>query len=64
MTENQVNIFRISPIIRITLITFYISLTIPFPFLTKVTNSPISPNMIWGGIFIGFIVIQNKIATV
>ncbi|HEY9700911.1 MAG TPA: hypothetical protein V6C58_00600 [Allocoleopsis sp.] len=62
MTENKTDIFRISPIIRITLITFYFSLTIPFPFLTKVTNSPISPNIIWGGIIVGLLLLYAALS--
>ncbi len=62
MTENQGNIFRISPIIRITLITFYFSLTLPFPFLTQVTNSPISPNIIWGGIIVGLLLLYAALS--
>jgi hypothetical protein len=53
MTSNS--IFKLSPIIRITLLTLYISLTVPLPFLSEVTGSPISPRFLWIGIAIGFV---------
>jgi hypothetical protein len=46
-------LFRLSPIIRITLLSLYAALTIPLPFLSEVTSAPVSPNAIWGGIVIG-----------
>lgn len=55
MSENQVapTIFRISPIIRITLLSLYVSLTVPLPFLAQVTAAPIPPGWLWVGISIG-----------
>jgi hypothetical protein len=47
-------IFRLSPIIRITLLTLYIALTLPLPFLAETTNAPIQPVLFWGGIILGF----------
>ena len=59
MTANSVNnypiIFRLSPLIRITLLTLYIALTVPLPFLAKFTNAPVAPNFLWIGIAMGFI---------
>ena len=34
-------VFRISPLIRITLLSLYIALTIPLPFLAQVSSAPI-----------------------
>lgn len=48
-------IFRISPLIYITLFSLYISLTIPLPFLAKTTNTPVSPVLLWIGIALGAI---------
>jgi hypothetical protein len=54
MTETK-TIFRISPLIRITLFSLYISLTIPLPFLAKTTDAPVSPVLLWIGISLGAI---------
>jgi hypothetical protein len=48
-------IFRLSPLIRITLLSLYLALTIPLPFLAKVTKAPTPPSLLWVGIVIGFI---------
>lgn len=50
-------VFRISPLIRITLLTLYFALIIPLPFLVKVTLAPIPIWLLWLGILIGGIVI-------
>lgn len=49
------SVFRLSPLIRITLLSLYIALTIPLPFLAKSTQAPIPPIFLWIGIGIGFI---------
>jgi hypothetical protein len=54
--------FRISPIIRITLFTLYFSLTIPLPFLTKVSLGSISPNLLWIGIGLGAIALYGALS--
>ena len=46
-------LFRLSPLIRITLLSLYAALTIPLPFLSEVTSAPVSPNLMWAGIVIG-----------
>ncbi len=56
------NIFNISPIIRITLLSLYIALTIPLPFLAKATSAPIPPNLLWLGIFIGAIAVYAALS--
>jgi len=48
-------IFRISPIIRITLLTFYVALTLPLPFLARASSAPVSPLLLWLGIAVGFV---------
>jgi len=45
--------FRISPIIRGTLLLLYIALTLPLPFLAEVTHQPVSPRLLWLGLMIG-----------
>ncbi|HLO85801.1 MAG TPA: hypothetical protein VK203_12450 [Nostocaceae cyanobacterium] len=54
MTANTTT-FRLSPIIRITLLSLYIALTVPLPFLAEVTKAPTPPTFLWVGITIGFI---------
>ncbi len=47
--------FRISPLIRITLLGLYIALTAPLPFLAKFTNASVSPEVMIFGLGVGFI---------
>jgi hypothetical protein len=46
-------VFRLSPLIRITLLSLYAALTIPLPFLSEVTSASVPPNVLWAGIAIG-----------
>ncbi|MBD2678981.1 MULTISPECIES: hypothetical protein [Nostoc] len=59
MTANSANtsasIFNLSPLIRITLLSLYIALTVPLPFLSQVTAAPIPPALLWVGISIGLV---------
>ncbi|MCC5646636.1 hypothetical protein LC607_27715 [Nostoc sp. CHAB 5824] len=59
MTANSANIsasvFRLSPLIRMTLLSLYIALTVPLPFLSQVTAAPVHPGLLWIGISIGFV---------
>ncbi len=50
-------IFRLSPLIRITLLSLYVALTLPLPFLAEFTNAPISPIIFWLGISIGLVIL-------
>ncbi len=61
MTLNQ-STFRISPLISITLISLYISLTIPLPFLSQITQSPIPPSLLWGGILLGLLALIGALS--
>ena len=56
------SIFRISPLIQITLISLYIGLTLPLPFLAKVTNAPIPSNLLWIGIILGLLVLVGALS--
>lgn len=60
-TENsssgQVRIFRLSPIIRITLLLLYVALTLPLPFLANVTHAAVPESVLWAGLAIGFILL-------
>ena len=56
MIENQHSetfIFRISPIIKLTLLSLYLALTIPLPFLSEATNAPVSPVILAVGLTLG-----------
>ncbi|QKQ76784.1 hypothetical protein [Nostoc sp. TCL240-02] len=59
MTANSANIlasvFRLSPLIRITLLSLYVALTVPLPFLSQVTAAPVPPILLWIGIGIGLV---------
>jgi len=66
MTAKSVNtsasIFRLSPLIRITLLALYVALTLPLPFLAKVTNAPIPPNLFWVGIALGLVAVYGALS--
>lgn len=47
--------FNLSPIIRITLLSLYIALTLPLPFLAAVTHAPVPAVLLWIGLGLGFI---------
>jgi hypothetical protein len=55
LTINSTAIFRLSPLIRITLLSLYLALTVPLPFLAEVTNAPTPPALLWVGISLGFV---------
>ncbi|NET89715.1 MAG: hypothetical protein F6K45_16760 [Kamptonema sp. SIO1D9] len=54
--------FRISPLICLTLLSLYIALTIPLPFLAKVVASPVPPALLWLGISIGLILLSGALS--
>lgn len=62
LVNNSTSIFRLSPLIRITLLSLYIALTIPLPFLAKVTAAPVPPIWLWIGISIGFIALYAALS--
>jgi len=49
--------FRLSPLIQVTLISLYLALTVPLPFLAEFTQSPISSPILWIGIGTGLIIL-------
>ncbi len=51
--NNSPSVFRLSPLIRITLLSLYVALTIPLPFLAQVTAAPIPPALLWTGLGLG-----------
>jgi hypothetical protein len=55
LNNSSTSIFRLSPLIRITLLSLYVALTVPLPFLAEVTKAPTPPTLLWIGIAIGFV---------
>ncbi len=54
LAENSpLGVFRISPLIRLTLLSLYIALTVPLPFLAEIADAPVSPALLWVGLAIG-----------
>lgn len=45
--------FRISPLIQLTLMSLYVALVIPLPFLAELTQAPIPPTLLWIGAVVG-----------
>ena len=54
--------FRISPLIRITLIALYFALTIPLPFLAQITAAPVPPLLLWLGIGLGAVALFGALS--
>lgn len=61
VTQNQTK-FPISGLIRLTLLSLYIALTIPLPFLAQTTRAPLPPQMLWLGIGIGWIILWGVLS--
>ena len=51
--------FNISPLIKLTLLSFYIALLIPLPFLAVATNASVSPVLLSVGAVIGGVVLYG-----
>lgn len=56
------SVFRISPLIRITLLSLYVALTFPLPFLAEVTAAPVSPRLLWVGMGLGLIAVYAALS--
>lgn len=56
------SIFRLSPLIRITLLSLYVALTVPLPFLSQVTDAPISPTLLWIGVGFGAVALYAALS--
>lgn len=50
-------VFRLSPLIRVTLLLFYVALTLPLPFLAEVTQAPVPVAVLWIGLAIGLMLL-------
>jgi len=58
----ELSIFQISPLIRITLLSLYLALTVPLPFLAKATSAPISPQWLMAGLILGLIALYAALS--
>lgn len=54
--------FRISPLIRLTLLLFYVALTVPLPFLADVTQAPVPPGALAIGLGLGAIALYAALS--
>ncbi len=54
--------FRISPLIRITLLLLYLALTLPLPFLAAVTAAPLPPTGLGLAIALGFLLLYGMLS--
>lgn len=55
-------IFPISPLIRLTLLSFYVSLTVPLPFLAQASQTAVPPGLLWLGISLGAIALWGVLS--
>lgn len=55
-------IFRLSPLIRITLLSLYVALTVPLPFLSQVTGAPVPPALLWVGLGIAGVALYGALS--
>jgi hypothetical protein len=63
LTSNPTpNIFRVSPLIRITLLLLYVALTAPLPFLSSYTHSAIPAAWLSIGLAIGFVLLYGALS--
>ncbi|MGB3612820.1 MAG: hypothetical protein WBA10_03435 [Elainellaceae cyanobacterium] len=55
-------LFRISPLVRITLLGLYATLLFPVPVLAQVTAAPISPGLLSFGVLVGGVLLYGALA--
>lgn len=60
--SSESRIYRLSPLIRLTLLAFYAALTLPLPFLAKFTAAPISPIALGIGLVAGAIALYGALS--
>lgn len=58
----QPSVYRISPLIRVTLLSLYVALTLPLPFLAQLTAAPVPPILLWVGIGLGAIALYGALS--
>ena len=62
MSNDVPAVFRLSPLIRITLLSLYVALTVPLPFLSDVTGSPVDPRLLWMGLGLGAMALYGALS--
>ena len=63
LTSNPTpNIFRVSPLIRITLLLLYVALTAPLPFLSNYTHAAIPASWLSVALAIGFVFLYGALS--
>jgi hypothetical protein len=60
--QNNLDRFNLSPLIRLTLISLYIALTLPLPFLAEATQAAVSPRLLWVGLVLGAIALWGALS--
>jgi hypothetical protein len=54
--------FDLSPLVRITLLSLYVALTLPLPFLAEATSAPVPPSFLWVGLVLGFVLLYGVLS--
>lgn len=54
--------FKTSPIIWLTLISLYIALVIPLPFLAEMTQAPVPSRLLWVGFAVGMVALWGGLS--
>jgi hypothetical protein len=62
LTETFPITFKLSPLIRVTLLGLYIALTAPLPLLPQTDGVSVSPQWLWFGIGLGFIALYGALS--
>lgn len=58
----MIDVFKVSPLIRITLLLLYIALTAPLPFLSNFTNAAIPASWLSIGLAFGFVFLYGALS--
>ncbi len=61
-THDATRIFRLSPLIRLTLLAFYAALTLPLPVLAAVTQATVPPALLGLGLGLGAIALYGALS--
>lgn len=61
-TNTSPTVFHLSPLIRITLLSLYIALTVPLPFLAQVTAATVPPALLFVGISLGAVALYAALS--
>lgn len=62
MSSNFPVTFHLSSLIRLTLLSLYLALTVPLPFLADVTAAPVPPLVLWIGIAMGLVALVGALS--